>query len=107
MTNDVSFIDEAVEVGFLQVKHKENSKFRSMKELALMRERETAIQTLLNALGDQVTELNDEKKSIQTSVLCFPTETVLFFKGIIFMFIVPALVCFASSSMKKKRPPCV
>jgi len=60
--------DKAVEVTFLQMTHKENSKVRTMKELALMRERQTAIQTLLNALGDQVSELNDEKKSIQTSV---------------------------------------
>ncbi|CAD7963305.1 unnamed protein product [Amoebophrya sp. A25] len=60
--------DKSVEVSFLQQRSAENSKFRSMKELALMRERETAIQVLMSAIADQVTELRDEKTSIQTSV---------------------------------------
>eukprot|EP00392_Amoebophrya_sp_AT5.2_P014419 g14568.t1 len=65
--------DKDFEASFLQIassaaEMKSSSKVRSMKELALMRERETAIQVLLNAIADQVLELKDEKKSIETSV---------------------------------------
>lgn len=58
--------DKDFEASFLQIA--EQSKVKSMKELALMRERETAIQVLLSAISDQVQELKDEKKSIETSV---------------------------------------
>ncbi len=59
--------DKEFEAGFLQI-GESSSKVKSMKELALMRERETAIQVLLNAIADQVQELKDEKVSIETSV---------------------------------------
>ncbi|CAD7963714.1 unnamed protein product [Amoebophrya sp. A120] len=53
---------------FLQKASITTEKVRSMKELQLARERETAIQVLMAAISDQVSELKDEKKSIETSV---------------------------------------